>query len=418
MPTVYYSSSSLNDAQHGMGAAASSSRDHSPFSRRDRTRRDRLPISGQVPLALVAESLPIVDQAHPGRMEAVDFAQADDAAQFAGEGEAGGVESERRLTLGSGDDRGEAPNLETADLVPICHLRIQRRGRRRVATEVAAVLSLAWGEEEQAGLIVEGEEQRRRARPAVGIERGQAQAASLGKERKDGGEIGHVVRLQATRQKTQDTRLRTQDSGHKTRASSYKVRVLRITFHASRFTGRDTRHKTQDTRHKTQDVLWAIGWGRSSVVSRLSSPEAQANLAWRVAAVASLPGGLGESFPARVAGVLHTEPGQGTADRGCNDVVEGLRPSVERRNRWEDHGAGLGGELHQSDVARMKGRFAHHQDQRATFFEANVRRTGCQLVGIAVGDGREGLDGAWYDDHPPRIEGSGGDAGSDVAWVV
>src|SRR3989304_6302619 len=85
MPTVYYSSSSLNDAQHGMGAAASSSRDHSPFSRRDRTRRDRLPISGQVPLALVAESLPIVDQAHPGRMEAVDFAQADDAAQFAGE---------------------------------------------------------------------------------------------------------------------------------------------------------------------------------------------------------------------------------------------------------------------------------------------------------------------------------------------
>src|SRR3990172_6221763 len=209
MPTVYYSSSSLNDAQHGMGAAASSSRDHSPFSRRDRTRRDRLPISGQVPLALVAESLPIVDQAHPGRMEAVDFAQADDAAQFAGEGEAGRVESERRLTLGSGDDRGEAPNLETADLVPICHLRIQRRGRRRVATEVAAVLSLAFGEEEQAGLIVEGEEQRRRARPAVGIERGQAQAASLGKERKEGGEIGHVVRLQATRHKTQDTRHKT-----------------------------------------------------------------------------------------------------------------------------------------------------------------------------------------------------------------
>src|SRR3990172_1744910 len=271
MPTVYYSSSSLNDAQHGMGAAASSSRDHSPFSRRDRTRRDRLPISGQVPLALVAESLPIVDQAHPGRMEAVDFAQADDAAQFAGEGEAGRVESERRLTLGSGDDRGEAPNLETADLVPICHLRIKRGGGRRVATEVAAVLSLAFGEEEQAGLIVEGEEQRRRARPAVGIERGQAQAASLGKERKDGGEIGHVVRLQATRHKTQDTRLRTQDSGHKTRASSYKVRVLRIPFHESRSRGRDKRHKTQDTRHKTQDTRHKTYSGLSDGAGRPSS---------------------------------------------------------------------------------------------------------------------------------------------------
>ena len=77
---------------------------------------------------------------------------------------------------------------------------------------------------------------------------------------------------------------------------------------------------------------------------------------------------------------------------------------------------GQGDQLAQ--VAEVERGLAHHDDQAAPFLQGDVARARDQRVGVAGGEGGDGLHAAGGHDHPLGAERAAGHRGADVAVVV
>src|SRR6202040_3333717 len=91
-----------------------------------------------------------------------------------------------------------------------------------------------------------------------------------------------------------------------------------------------------------------------------------------------------------------------------------LRVVVERGDRGEDGGAGVGGELHIAEVDAVEGSLADAEDEGAVFFEAYIGGALDEVRREAVGDRRESAHGAGEDDHRVGGVAAAGDVGADV----
>ena len=58
-----------------------------------------------------------------------------------------------------------------------------------------------------------------------------------------------------------------------------------------------------------------------------------------------------------------TEPDSKREAFDVHHIIKRLGARVECRHRREDHGAGLGGEAHEAEMPRVKGRFPNGQNQ-------------------------------------------------------
>lgn len=91
---------------------------------------------------------------------------------------------------------------------------------------------------------------------------------------------------------------------------------------------------------------------------------------------------------------------------------------VERGDGREDHSACFCGELHVAQMNAIERSFAHAKNERAAFFEADIRSAMDQITREAIGDGRQRSHGARQYDHCVCGITAAGDAGADVCVAV
>lgn len=99
--------------------------------------------------------------------------------------------------------------------------------------------------------------------------------------------------------------------------------------------------------------------------------------------------------------MFDTEQVEGAADALTHQILDRPWARIKRRHRWKDHRARIGGAAHQVDVTGVIGGFTDHQNQPAALLEADVGGADDQVVGVGVGDSRQGFDGTRRNQHAP-----------------
>ena len=100
------------------------------------------------------------------------------------------------------------------------------------------------------------------------------------------------------------------------------------------------------------------------------------------------------------------------------EIVERLRPLVERRHRRKDHGARLGAQNHVLELRQAHRRFTRHDDERTALLEHHVGGALDQIPGETVRDTGERLHRAGHDRHPVRIVAAARDRRAEVPIAV
>lgn len=95
-----------------------------------------------------------------------------------------------------------------------------------------------------------------------------------------------------------------------------------------------------------------------------------------------------------------------------------LRLIVERRDGGEDGRSCFGGQLHVAKMDAIERSFAHAENERTAFFEADIGGAMDEVAGETVGDRSERSHGARKDDHGAGGVASAGDGGADVGVAV
>src|SRR5580692_2163904 len=86
-----------------------------------------------------------------------------------------------------------------------------------------------------------------------------------------------------------------------------------------------------------------------------------------------------------------------------DEVIDGLRMMIERRNRGHDHCAGLLHTQHVFQMDAVEGRVTHAKNKFTAFFEHDVRSARDEVVAHAASDGGQSAHGTRNDNH--RIHG-------------
>src|ERR1019366_3242220 len=94
----------------------------------------------------------------------------------------------------------------------------------------------------------------------------------------------------------------------------------------------------------------------------------------------------GPPIPGAGRGIGQAEEVEDAVDAAIDQVVDGLRVVIEARDRRGDDGAHFRQCRHVSEVAKVKGAFANHQDQFAPLFQGDVGGTDHQVGTDAAGD--------------------------------
>ena len=91
---------------------------------------------------------------------------------------------------------------------------------------------------------------------------------------------------------------------------------------------------------------------------------------------------------------------------------------VKGGQRWAHDAAHLGDGNHVAQVGEVQRRLAHHQHQAAALFEHHVGRARQQVVGQAMGNGRQRAHGARRHHHGMALERAAGNRGAHVVHVM
>ena len=101
-----------------------------------------------------------------------------------------------------------------------------------------------------------------------------------------------------------------------------------------------------------------------------------------------------------------------------DEIVDRLRPDIERGHRREDDAAHLRDRHHVAQVREVERRLAHQQHQAPALLQRDIGRARNEVVGMRVRRRRQRLHRAGRDHHPLGEEGAACDRRGDVARVV